>query len=131
MPENPWTEKREHRRIEASVPVDITFIDNTTGDPVAPAVGGKLINISVGGLCTHVHPPDVKHALEQTLTGTLLIRARVQLGEVEDSIFSYMRVAWCEKARTPAGGYKMGLAFEQISDTDRDMLERFIESQAK
>jgi len=131
MPENPWTEKREHPRIEASVPIDITFINNTTGDPVAPAAGGKLINISVGGLCAHVHPPDVKDALEQILTGALLIRVRVQLGEVEDSIFSYVRVAWCEKARTPADGYKMGLAFEQVSDTDREMLERFIESQGK
>jgi len=131
MPENPWTEKREHPRIETDVPIDITFIDNSTGDPVAPATSGKLINISVGGLCAHVSLPEVDHALEQILTGMLVIRARVQLGDAEDSIFSYMRVAWCEKARRPAEGYKMGLAFEQVSDADRERIERSIESRAK
>lgn len=130
MPENAWAEKREYPRVAAGLPIDITFVDNATGQPVAPAATGKVVNISVGGLCTNVHPPDVKHTLEQILTGVLLIRARVQLGEVDNSIFSYMRVAWCEKAHAPATGYMMGLAFDQISDTDRETLERFVESRA-
>ena len=131
MARNSWTERREHARVEARVPVDITFIDNTTGNPVAPAASVQTVNISAGGLCVNVRPPDVKHALEQILTGRLLIRARVQLDGVEKSVFSYMRVAWCERAHEPADGYTMGLAFEQIDDAGRAMLEQFIEGLVK
>ena len=61
-PTDPEVDRRRHPRIQARLPLDITFLDNETGSPIAPAHNAAMINVSAGGLCARVVLPQVENA---------------------------------------------------------------------
>ncbi len=118
-------DRRKHPRLAIELPVQVTLVETETGHPAGPADATRLVNLSRGGLCAPVKLPAGEDVLEKLLTRQLVVRAEVELGGAWGPVSAAARAAWCERT-TSADTYRMGLAFSDIGEEDRQRLEAFI-----
>ena len=126
MPRSSPQDRRQSPRIAAELAVKVTFLDNATGRPLAPAVDAATVNLSMGGLCARLGLPDVSHVTEKLLTDQIVARVALELAGGRDTVFAFTRVAWCERGASADGALTMGLAFRDMSPADREKLVRFL-----
>ena len=126
MPESSPQDRRQSPRIAAELALRITFLDEATGRPLAPAVDATTVNLSIGGLCARLALPDVAHVIEKLLTDQMVARVTLELAGGRDTVFAFTRIAWCEKDASANGAVTMGLAFRDMSPADREKLARFL-----
>ena len=125
MSDRSQADRRKHPRLAIELPVQVTLVEAETGRPIAPAAAVRLVNLSRGGLCAPITLPEGEDVLEKLLTRQLVLRGEVDLGGARGKVSATARPAWCE--RTAAEDtYRMGLAFSEMGEEDRQRLEGFI-----
>jgi Tfp pilus assembly protein PilZ len=80
---------------------------------------GPTLNISAGGMCVLTADP-LREGMVPSLSFTLPDNA--------DPVACHGRVVWCRTSRIDPELFEVGLSFTDISDTDRDRVESFVET---
>ncbi len=119
-------ERREFVRVRLEIPVTYRFVCHLRQDPeLDHQYRGSTSNISAGGLLLHGEIPLIPW-IPELLMQKMLIAVSMALPDGGGAIKALARTAWLEPVEEPSLRCHMGLAFREITSTDRDRVFQFV-----
>lgn len=119
-------ERREFVRVSLEIPVTYRFLSQHRDDgALNHTYRGTTQNISAGGMLLRGEIPLIPW-IPDLLMQKMLIGVTLALPDEGVPIKALARVAWIETVEEPSLRCRMGLAYREITSTDRERIFQFV-----
>lgn len=119
-------ERREFVRVNLDIPVTYKFLSQHRGDSeLDHTYRGTTQNISAGGMLLRGEIPLIPW-IPELLMQKMLLGVSLGIPDEGPPLRALARVAWIETVEEPTLRCRMGLAFREITVTDRERIFQFV-----